>query len=331
MMKDVANTIFGLNLDIENAKYVVLPIPWDVTTSYGVGTANGPEAIKAASYQLDLYHPLFPDFEQLKVAMAPINTDIVQCNQDTRKIAEGVIADFDTGNPPNQNDLDQVNAASEALNEWVEKEVAGYQEKGQCVIGCGGEHSVTYPLVKAASTQHDAFGILQIDAHMDLRESYQGFTHSHASVMYNCLKLPEVTKLTQVGIRDYCMEENNRMLAENGRVETLTDEAIAAAQFDGETWRDMCDSIIHTLPNKVYITIDIDGLDPKLCPGTGTPVPGGLSFQQLVYLLQQVQAAGKEIVGADIVEVSPTENSEWDANVGARVLFHFIGVISLQA
>lgn len=327
-MTDTKHSLFGLNTDLESANYVVLPIPWDATTSYGVGTANGPEAIRQASYQLDIYHPIYTDFDKLKICMAPINTDVQRQNKLTRKLAQSVIDDFDAGNATNQEVLQKVNQASETLNQWIESEVTAYQKNGQYVIGCGGEHSVTYALVKAASRQHDAFGILQIDAHMDLRESYQGFTHSHASVMYNCLKLNELKQLTQVGIRDYSLEENNRMIASDGRVETLTDEAIAAAQFNGETWRDMCDSIIHTLPKKVYITIDIDGLDPKLCPGTGTPVPGGLSFQQLVYLLQQVQAAGKEIIGADLVEVSPSENSEWDANVGARVLFHLIGVIS---
>ena len=166
-----------------------------------------------------------------------------------------------------------------------------------------------------------ALGILQIDAHADLRNAYEGFTYSHASIMYNAIQLPSISSLTQVGIRDICDYEVS-IINTNKDIYTFYDKQLHEGTYNGKTWDTQCDEIIKTLPENVYISFDIDGLDPKLCPNTGTPVPGGLEFEQAMYLIKKVVDSGRKIISFDLCEVSPHENdNEWNANVGARVLY----------
>ncbi|MCG8575093.1 MAG: arginase family protein, partial [Flavobacteriales bacterium] len=176
-------------------------------------------------------------------------------------------------------------------------------------------------LVQALAEQEGAFGILQIDAHADLRPAYEGFEYSHASIMWNVLKLPAVTKLVQVGIRDLCQQELDDIRSQPERIRTFFDAQLKDAQHRGEPWSETMRQIVETLPEKVYISFDIDGLDPKLCPNTGTPVPGGLEFDQALALIREVVRSGRQLIGFDLVEVSPG-TSEWDANVGARLLYN---------
>jgi agmatinase len=139
--------------------------------------------------------------------------------------------------------------------------------------------------------------------------------------MYNALKNQNITALTQVGIRDYCQEEIEYIGNSRGRVRTFFDRDIQMAKIEGMSWAKECDRIIATLPDKVYISFDIDGLSPELCPNTGTPVPGGLSFAEAIFLIERVALHKKQIIGFDLNEVSPGSDGDWDANVGARLLF----------
>jgi agmatinase len=185
----------------------------------------------------------------------------------------------------------------------------------------GGEHSAPFGLLQALNEKYDDFGILHIDAHADLRRAYEGFTYSHASIMYNVLEqLRHVTKIVQVGVRDYCAEEA-ALMAADVRLVPFTDAALQEASFNGLPWAQQCRDIVAALPEKVYVSFDIDGLTPDNCPHTGTPVPGGLTYNQAVFLLKAVAQSGKKIIGFDLCEVAPSGHDEWDANVGARVLF----------
>ena len=170
-------------------------------------------------------------------------------------------------------------------------------------------------------------GILQIDAHADFRKAYEGFTYSHASIMYNVLDRVNVERLVQVGIRDYCEEEFNRIELGDLHVKCFFDQHLKEEQFQGKTWHQQCEEIVSHLPSKVYLSVDIDGLRPEFCPSTGTPVPGGLDTDQLFYLFKMVKESGKEVLGADLVEVAPGP-TEWDANVGARVLWRMVHLLS---
>jgi agmatinase len=146
--------------------------------------------------------------------------------------------------------------------------------------------------------------------------------------MYNALEnIPSLKKLVQVGIRDYCGEELDFIQSSNGRVVTYFDRDIKHRMYEGETWKKIVDEIITTLPDHIFISFDIDGLDPKLCPNTGTPVQGGLETEQVFYLFNQLHRNGKKIVGFDLNEVGISTN-EWDENVGARVLYKLCNLLT---
>ena len=315
-------SLFGLNKTIKNAELILIPVPWDITTSYHKGTSNGPEAIINASPQLDLYHPLCPNFESLPFYMSPINPDWKALNNTLNKDTQQIISDYDNGLSTDNDRLLMVNTKSQAFFKDLTTTCHTYLQENKTVALVGGEHSITYSAVEALSHYHSNFGILQIDAHMDLRHAYQGFHYSHASVMTNISKLNAISSLTQVGIRDYCQEE--QAYATQHNITTFTQRDLTHAQFNGETWAKLCNNIVQTLPDQIYISLDIDGLSPLYCPHTGTPVPGGLSFDQIIFLLETCVNANKHIIGFDCVEVGVDKNREWDANVGARLLFHLI-------
>jgi agmatinase len=166
-----------------------------------------------------------------------------------------------------------------------------------------------------------------VDAHCDFREGYEGFVYSHASIMYNALReIPGLKKLVQVGIRDFSEGEFNFVKENSERVHTFFDQKIKERIYEGESWKNIVDEIISRLPQKVHISFDIDGLDPKLCPGTGTPVQGGFETEQVMYLFNKLVASGKELIGFDLVEIGVGE-SDWNSNVGARLLFRMCNLL----
>ena len=321
----VKGTLFGLPYDTEQAQVVVIPVPWDVTVSYGAGAAEGPKAILEASAQIDYAQWDMYEAWKLPIAKAEIPEVWHAKGKTLRKHAEQYIAWLEAGSPEAESTRmqaiqNEVNAQCSQLMTYIEQESAYWQGKGKQTILLGGDHSTPLGHMKALAHNHETFGILQIDAHADLREAYEGFEYSHASIMYNALKMPQVTKLVQVGVRDFCEEEKSLIEASKGRVSTYFDAALKEGQYQGVTWASQCEHIISQLPQKVYLSFDIDGLDPKLCPNTGTPVPGGFELDQVMYLLKQVVASGRQIIGADLCEVAPGMD-EWDGNVGARALY----------
>lgn len=316
---------FALPYTPEESNVVLLSVPWDVTTSYAPGTASGPHAILDASPQLDLFDPFVKDAWKVGIGTLPINEDWLAKSAELRELAEDVIERLENGeeesSPAIIKPLKTINAASEALNEYVYEEAKEWIEKGKIVGVVGGEHSVPFGLIKALSEKHAGLGILHIDAHCDLRVAYEGFTYSHASIMYNVLdKLPNIERLIQVAVRDFSEEEISFAM-NHPKIVPFTDFELAEEKFQGMSWHEQCDQIIEQLPSKVYISFDIDGLTPDNCPSTGTPVPGGLTYQEAIYLLKLVAESGRQIVGFDLVEVAPAEENEWDANVGARLLY----------
>jgi len=317
--------LFGLPFDEQNAELIIIPVPWEVTVSYKAGTANGPQAILEASAQVDLFVKDIPDAWKMGIAMLPIDEKLKTENERLRQLSSLYIewlSDLDNADEDALKIIPQkINEACESLMIYVKNKTAAYLKAGKLVGLLGGDHSTPLGFMRALADVHPSFGILQIDAHADLRKAYEGFTYSHASIMYNALKVKNISKLVQVGIRDYCDEEVNYMKKPKSKVVTFFDDDIKEAQFNGESWENICQRIITELPEKVYISFDIDGLDPKLCPNTGTPVPGGFELQQVNYLIKEVVKSGKQIIGFDLNEVSPG-NDEWDANVGARALYH---------
>jgi agmatinase len=315
---------FGLPIEPEDSDLILLSYPWDVTTSYRPGASKGPQAIINASLQLDLFNSRVPKAWESKIATIEPEAEISQRNHYFRPFAKGVIEQLEKGVNPKDHDLLRlmriVNRGCEYLNNHVYENAKKWLETGKMVGVIGGDHSVPLGLVKALAEKHDDFGVLQIDAHADLRKAFMGLKYSHASIMYNITQEKYVSALIQVGIRDLCQEEIDR-INEDDRITTFMDEALKKREFMGENWDAVSDEIIDALPEKVYISFDIDGLDPSLCPNTGTPVPGGLKYDQVIFLLRKIAEKGKKIIGFDLNEVAPGKDSEWDANVGARILF----------
>jgi len=327
----ITGNLFGLPFTPENAELLILPVPWEVTVSYKTGTAQGPSAILEASTQVDLFDRNITNAWKTGIAMLPVSEEIIRENNRLRQLAAQHIEALEQGTTSSTDNplVKKINEGCENLNVFVKATATQYLKEGKLVALLGGDHSTPLGFIRALSERYDRFGILQIDAHADLRRAYEGFTYSHASIMYNALKLPAVNRLVQLGIRDFCEEEIQVMERSMGRVKTFFDEDIKADQSNGKTWDSVCDEVIRELPELVYISFDIDGLDPKLCPNTGTPVAGGFEFHQITYLLKKVVLAKRKIIGFDLNEVAPGDN-EWDANVGARMLYQLCNYMAVS-
>lgn len=323
--------LLGLPFDYDTADIIVIGVPWEVTVSYRPGTAWGPQRVLEASRQLDIYDFDYPGGWQRGIFMPPIAAEIKQQSDALRTLAEQILECLENGadiehNPELRDPRDQIEQACLALNQWLFDQTQVAIAAGKWVGIIGGDHSVPLGYLQALASQYQNFGILHIDAHADLRVAYEGFQFSHASIMDNVLKLPQVTKLIQVGIRDLCHEEVDRIQHSEGRVVMYADPFLKSKRHHGVTWQDLCEQIIKQLPQQVYISFDVDGLDPKLCPNTGTPVPGGLELEEVFCLFREIIRSGRQIIGFDVCEVG---NGEWDANVGARAVYKLCNLIGL--
>ena len=323
----IKGSLFGFPYTESEAELIIVPMPWDVTVSYGGGTANGPQAILEASTQLDFsLYGLHQPWE-LRSFMVD-HESLLATSWSFREQAAAIIEQLEAGKEVDTHELETINQACEQMVDAGYELASKWLGKGKRVAFLGGDHSTPLGLIRALSEWQE-FGILQIDAHMDLRAAYEGFQYSHASIMHHAIREPGVSSITQVGIRDYCEEETSLVETSAKPVFVFYDDQVKAGLMEGQTWQQWVEKIIDTLPDQVYISFDIDGLQPQLCPNTGTPVPGGLSFEEADYLIRSVVKAGKKIIGFDLSEVSPGSN-EWDANVGARVLFRLCSYLGLS-
>lgn len=324
--------MFGLPFSFEECDTVLIPVPWEVTVSYGGGTAQGPEAILTASYQVDLYDPFVQDAWKKGIALDEISEEIKTKSETLRQSAERYIEALANGKKENDPELLKTSQHIQKeclwLNQWVKNRVLHFMDQKKYVGLVGGDHSTPLGMMQALAERYPSYAILQIDAHADLRNAYEGFEFSHASIMYNALKIKQVEKLVQVGIRDYCQEELDLIQNSKGRVKTFFDRDIKYAQYHGDSWDRVCNRIINELPQHVYLSFDIDGLDPKLCPNTGTPVAGGFETEQVLFLLEKLVASGRKIIAFDLNEVSPAADNDWDANVAARLLYRISNLAS---
>jgi len=314
---------FALPYSIEESEIIIISAPWDVTTSYRAGTHQGPSAIKDASLQVDLFDINVKNAWEVKIGTHPLDNTLLIKNDKARKLAKQIIISLEEGKEIEQksNLLETIDNASEELNSYIKETALKYINQGKSVAILGGDHSVPLGNIRAIGEKYDDFGIFHIDAHADLRKAYEGFTYSHASIIYNALnEVPQISQLTQLGIRDFCQEEAN-IINTDPRIRCYTDMELKKNSFEGKNWKKQCEEIVATLPANIYISFDIDGLSPDLCPNTGTPVPGGVNFGEIDYLLWMIATSGKHIVGFDLCEVNPGQNNEWDANVGARILY----------
>ncbi|MGP1272590.1 MAG: agmatinase family protein [Phycisphaerales bacterium] len=295
----MTDEFFGLQPNAERDAIALVAVPYEGTVSYATGTAEGPDAARAASLQVDLHDAHFGAVWRAGIAES-----------------ERIV-------PMRGSDQD---AIGEDLRARLRSHTASLLEGGKLPGVLGGEHSISLGPIEACASGRD-LGVVQIDAHMDFRDGYEGHKYSHASVMRHVLeRCPTVTHMLQIGVRDWCDEEA-RFAAEQGRrVSAITDPELWRHIDDGGSARALFAAALEPLPGEVYISFDIDGLDPSLCPCTGTPVPGGLSFNQAACLLEVIAASGRRVVGFDLVEIGRSAGGdEWDGNVAARMLYKLAG------
>jgi agmatinase len=328
----VGNTggnIFGLPFKTTDARVVILPVPWDVTVSNHDGTSAGPANILNQSPQIDLYDEMVHEPWKAGIAMEEIPQDLIKLNNNLRLKAKAYINQLEEGNnqlPLQQQEefLHEVNTTCESLCEKIRQKSLDLLNKEKLVVLVGGDHSTPLGLIKALSEVHSRFGILQIDAHADLRDAYMGFHHSHASIMFNASQIPAIASVVQIGLRDVSQKEADFIKRHSDRFHAWFARDLHRLKFEGETWRTTCSKIISQLPEKVYISFDIDGLDTSQCLSTGTPVPGGLTYSEVIYLFEQVVASGRTIIGFDLVETGP---DPLDGVVACRLLYKTIAMM----
>ncbi len=319
-------TIFGLPYSLEESDLIFLPVHLDATVSYSDGTAKAPSLILSESSQLDLSLTSIDKAWTMKMAMHPKIFSKSQ-NEIHRGRAKNVIKAIESGKKPDQEQVAFINEFCHKVAEEIQGLSDSLMELGKIVAVIGGDHSSSLGLINAVAKRNNEFGILQIDAHMDLRNAYEGFKYSHASIMYNALANQNLSHLTQVGTRDFCEEEEEVIRQNEDRITVFFDEDCFGRKLSGFNWKNQCEEMVDTLPQNVYISFDVDGLEPSLCPNTGTPVPGGLSFNEAIYLTEQVVRSGRKIIGFDVCE---TGNHPWDANVSSRIIYRLAALAGVS-
>lgn len=313
--------LFGLQPK-KHPTFIVIPVPWEGTVSYNPGTSLGPQTIIEASQQIDLWDVEFGSLESLGIQLLPVDPQIVSWNQTALHAKK----------TSQKDQIQTINNFSQKINQWILEKYTTYSKKNNIIALLGGEHSIALSGFQGTARKTKGnYSILHIDAHFDLRKAYQGYIYSHASVFHNLLHSDFIPKtLVQVGIRDFCKEEQALAEKFQNKVFVLYDRYLKSCLHKGETWEELCHKIIAPLKQNVHISLDIDGLLPWLCPGTGTPVPGGLDFDQLVTLLKAA-ASHKTIVGLDLVEVGASvHDQQWNGNVGMRILYKMMGFAALS-
>ena len=280
-----------LGLDEEHSAYdrsaaLILPIPYEGTVSYGQGTREGPRAILAASHQVELYDRELDDEPALTCgvhtlpALAPVVSG-----------PEGMVA---------------------AIAACAEEQL----RTGKLLVGLGGEHTVSAGIARAVHATHGDFVMVQIDAHSDLRQEYEGSLYSHASIARRVFDMGAT--IAQFGIRSICREEIDLIRAEPERLHVWFAEDVHA----GGHLEPLAD-LVRDRP--VFLTIDLDGLDPSLVPATGTPEPGGLSWAQALTIVRTVASAGN-VVAIDCVELAPIPGQHASDFLAAKLVYKAIGL-----
>ena len=270
--------------DYESSQVLIFPVSYEGTVSYGGGTGAGAMAIVDASRNMELYEE--------------------ETDAEVYKIGIHTLDEF----KPRETPEAMMNALYETTKTLL--------RSGKFVCMLGGEHSVSAPVIRAHAEKFHNISILQIDAHADLRDEYDGTIHSHASIMARLvkdLKIPAV----QVGIRSLSSEEAQSL-------NSIPTKIYWARDIVGRT--DWIDSAIENLTENVYLTIDIDGLDPSLVPTTGTPEPGGLGWYEVLTLLRKL-AEKRRVVGMDLVEFAKTDNSDAPAFLCAKLVYKTLAYI----
>ena len=318
---------FGIPLDPEDAALVLISAPWDVTVSARGGCSYAPDAIIEASRRVDFFEPMAPYSWRKGIATAPVDYSIQDLSHRLRSDAERVMRVHDIGSTPYdklvyERRLRRINEGSQTMVENIYQQSKRWLDRGKIVGLVGGDQSTAYGHIRAVAEHHHNIGILHIDSGCDLIERYQGFEHSHASIMHNVLRdIDGVKRIVGVGVRAFKPVEWERALSDD-RIRLFTGQSIWSKHFEGVAWASICEDIINELPENVYVSLDIDGLTIECSPHTGSLVAGGLRFPEVVYLLGKIVDSGCKIVGFDLTEVVPDFADKTDAAIASRLLYN---------
>ena len=322
-----AGHLFGRPCSFAEATWVVLPVPWALTASGKGGAEHAPEAILSASPNIDYALPqLEASLDKLAVHMLPISLNWKKKHHELRPFVEsyGIALQKEGASAYSKHRfwVKHIDEVCKDLRLWVQEQIAGLLQAKKSPVLLGGEHSLTAGAIDALLPYAPDMAILQLDAHMDLRPNYMGWTHSHASVMRNLLIKHKDLHLVQVGVREYSREESLFAESLRGRVRTFYAEKLYEAYYKGKSWHNLCLDIIKPLPEKVYLSLDIDVLSPSHAPHTGTPALGGIDYNLLGYLIKQLACSGRKIMGMDLVEVVPDPRGHaLDESLASQLLY----------
>jgi agmatinase len=320
-LRNVKGELFGIVKHPNDATVVLIPVPLEIVGLEDSGTASAPERILQQSCHVSLFADKDLEATTLACAMLPIPYDIKMIGEQLHHQRERIIdSPYGMYRSSNAEAIRIIDRQLSKINEYIKKKTLRFLNQGKIVGLVGGECSSALGCIEAMAEHYGSFGILHIGAQPNLHKHYDGFSYSYASVMYNACKINEVEKIVQVGLRDYCQEDQRVMNEQGDRIVPFFDYNIKQALFEGKTWQSITDSIVAELPKQVYLRFDINGLDAKLCPNTSRPVPGGLEIEQVIYLLEAIVKAGKVVIGFDLCEIGHGESSDWDALVGGHLL-----------
>ncbi len=276
---------------LDNSKIIILPAPYEHTTSFGKGAANGPDAILKASAYVEFYDDEFDKevcFNNGIATIQPINFDNIYDEKAVSKVYEIV---------------------------------KSLIEQNKFVVTLGGEHTIAIAPIKAHFEVYPKMSLLQFDAHSDLRDNYEDSPYSHACAMARVAEFFPPENMTQVGIRAQCVEEAKFIKEHN--IHTFYASGIRNNKY-GDNW---IDNIVSTLSNDIYITFDLDAFDPSIIPSTGTPEPDGLTYQNVLDIFWSIKKANKSIVGFDVVELAPIPELHHPDLTAARLIYKILNFI----
>jgi agmatinase len=281
--------------DLQTAAIAIVQAPYEHTVSYGGGTKQGPKAILDASRYVEFYD-----------------------DETHRELC------FDVGIATTK-PIDFGNNVDRKALTLISRRVAALIERGKFVVTLGGEHTISSAPISAHARHYKNLSVLQFDAHADLREEYEGSEFSHASVIARVCEFMNPRNVTQVGIRALCKEE--AQFIREKQINTFTMSAIRRG-LHGTEW---AKAVVATLTDEVYITFDVDGLDPSIIPSTGTPEPDGLTYNEAIAVIREVVASGRRIVGLDVVELAPIKGLTHPDLTTARLIYKILNLAYLRA
>lgn len=315
---------FGDKTSPKSADVVIVSAPWSVTSDFGRGATYTPDAVIDASAESSLYDVNGAVSVEERVATAEIDYNIQELSEhlgrEAERLANQTVDASALVGEYAMRKMAHINEGFAEMHTSVYKQVKHWAEQGKLVAVMGGDHSVAFGAAKALADIHQGIGVLFIDAHADFVREGELYNYSHRSIARNMVEeIPSIERFVEVGVRDISRAESVELYS-NGKIEVFLAEKLAARRFEGESWNSLCGEIVSQLPQKVYISLDIDALKIEFCNNTNAPVPGGMTFDEVVYLINTVVESGREIVGFDISEVVSKLGDKMDAIVAARLL-----------